>query len=164
MVLPLFTRLPLRRPVPGRVAPIAIGDECRLLGGRIEALDRALVAAFADQELIAVQEQTRHRRFRLVTLVLAALTSVLGAVQATAGDVAWPGLAIGVVGLAAAGVSRYAQRTAPLAKYLTSRARAEQLRALYFRYLGGLDGDDERQLEVRIAQVVDPMPHGDGER
>jgi hypothetical protein len=154
----LFRRLPIARPRPGAVVGAPLGELYPTLAPRVADLERTVATEFASQEALALQGQLRHRRLQTIMLFLTVLTSTFGAVQAALGDVAWPGAVVGVVALAAAGVSRYSARTAPLANYLRSRARAEELRALYFRYLGGLDGDDERRLEARVAQVSNPMP------
>lgn len=156
----LFKRLPFRRPTAGSILDTTPAFDVPVLAARAETLDRVVRPEFEKLDLEALLEQTRHRRLQLLSLVLAALASVFGAVQAMVAerdDYWWPGAAVAVIGLAAAAVTRYANQTAPMSKYLDSRARAEELRSLYFRYLGGLDGDDERSLEARVVQIVDPL-------
>lgn len=156
----LFKRLPLKSRPTGPIVERTPEFDLPVLAARVETLDRVLTPEFERLDGESLREQTRHRRLELITLVLAAVTSVFGAVQATITDEWWPGVAIAVAGLVGAAVTRHANQTSPVSKYLDSRARAEELRSLYFRYLGGLDGDSELALEARVVQIVDPFDAG----
>jgi hypothetical protein len=127
------------------------------LQSRLAELDAAVVEPFVTHDHEALAVQRRHRQFQLALIVGAALTSALGALQAAV-DAAWTGIAVAVVGAAATAVGNQQRRRAPLRQYLTARAKAEELRSLYFRYLAGLDGWDIRRLEAEVAAIVHPLP------
>lgn len=155
----LFKRLPLTsRPSAGIVEREPEFD-LPVLSGRLDTLERVVAPEFERLDQESLREQIRHRRLELLALLLAALMSIFGAVQATGAN--WTGAVIAGVGLVAAAVTRYTMQSAPMSKYLDSRARAEELRSLYFRYLGGVDGDDEAELEARVLQIVDPLHMGE---
>jgi hypothetical protein len=124
---------------------------------RLDALDAILMEPFVEHDRDALTLQRTHRRFQLALIVGAALTSAFGALQA-AMDAAWTGLVVAILGAAATFVGNVQRRRAPLKQYLSKRARAEELRSLYFRYLAGLDGWDARRLEAEVTAIVHPLP------
>jgi len=89
-------------------------------------------------------------------MVGTALTVIFCAVQAAADDVRWPGAVLAILGLAAAGIANTNRRSKPLARYLTARAKAEELRSTYFRYLSGVSGLNDRGLEAMVASIEHP--------
>ncbi len=130
-------------------------DHFPALRSRFEAADVTILPAFKTCDEAAMKAQTAHRRYQLVIIVGSLLTTVFGAVQATSSDLWWPGVAVGVVGAATAAVANQQRQSKPMVRYLAERAKAEQLRSLYFRYLAGVDGELEgRGLEVAVATIV----------
>lgn len=158
----LFKRLPLKPldsswpPFPDDAKP-----EYLALADRFAVADGAVLPAFLEQDAAAAAAQNRFRRFRLILMVGAALTTIFGAVQAALGDAAWPGVFVAILGLATGAIANQYRRTQPLSRYLTSRAKAEELRSLYFRYLSGVDGAEQRELEKRVAAISHSKRAGD---
>jgi hypothetical protein len=68
---------------------------------------------------------------------------------------------VAILGLATGAIANQYRRTQPLSHYLTSRAKAEELRSLYFRYLSGVDGVEQRELEKRVAAISHSKRAGD---
>lgn len=124
------------------------------LADRFDVLDIEVLPAFLEFDAAASRAQTRYRRYRLALMIGAALTTVAGALLAAVGGATWPGLIVAVLGLATTGISNQYQRDQPLARYLSSRAKAEQLRSLYFRYLSGIGVGDQRALETQVVEIT----------
>ncbi|MEN8240092.1 MAG: DUF4231 domain-containing protein [Actinomycetota bacterium] len=150
----LFRRLPITRS-PSNWPPFP--DEAKqaypALADRFVVLDEEVLPAFREQDASAKAAQIRYRRFRVAMMVGAALTAIAGALLAALGDAGWPAFAVAVLGLATGSLAGLYRRDQPLARYLESRSRAEQLRSLYFRYLSGVDGQDRREIERRVATI-----------
>lgn len=117
-------------------------------------MDSEVLPAFLESDAEATAAQIRYRRFRLTLIVGAGLTAIAGALLAALGGATWPGIVVAVLGLATTAVANLFRRDQPLERYLTSRAKAEQLRSIYFRYLSGVDGEDRQALERRVATIT----------
>ena len=124
------------------------------LADRFAVLDSEVLPSFLELDSEATTAQISYRRFRLTLMVGAGLTAIAGALLAALGGATWPGLVVAVLGLGTTGIANAYRRDQPLERYLTSRAKAEQLRSMYFRYLSGVDGEDRRALEKRVAEIV----------
>ena len=153
--LKLFKQLPIG-PSPSSWPPFP--DDAQgtypALADRFKILDGVLLPAFLELDAEATAAQTRYRRFRLALMIGAGLTTIAGALLAAVGGATWPGLIVAVLGLATTAVADMYRRDQPLERYLTSRAKAEHLRSIYFRYLSGMDGGDLRTLERRVAEIA----------
>jgi len=151
----MLWRLPFG-PRPATVPLIATDDrgEYPALRQRLDDLDRELVPAFAELDLAALEAQRSYRRFQMVLVIGAALASFFGAVQAASGDGGRWAAAI-VIGLGA--VTSYAatqiRREGLPGRYLVDRAKAEELRSLYFAYLAGIDIGGVQALEARVNEI-----------
>jgi len=153
--LELFKQLPIgHRSSSWPPFPDEAKSDYPALGDRFEVLDSEVLPAFLELDAAATASQTRYRRFRLALMVGAGLTTIAGALLAALGGATWPGLIVAVLGLATTAIADMYRRDQPLERYLTSRAKAEQLRSMYFRYLSGLDGGDRRTLERRVAAIA----------
>ena len=141
-----------RAPVPSDERP-----DFPALQERFEDLDDTLVPAFSAHDGSALDAQQSYRRFQLVLVVGAALASFFGAVQATLGDDGrWAAIVVVVVGALTSFASSQLRREHLPARYLVERAKAEELRALYFEYLSGVG--DARALEARVADIRERKP------
>lgn len=124
------------------------------LAERFEILDSEVLPAFLELDAEATSAQIRYRRFRLALMTGAGLTTVAGALLAALGGATWPGLIVAVLGLATTALANVYRRDQPLERYLITRAKAEHLRSIYFRYLSGISGGDRRTLERQVAAIA----------
>lgn len=123
-------------------------------------LDKHLLPSFVELDRRAQHEQNRFRRQQLLILLGGAITTVLGATQAAL-DEAWPGWLVAVTGAALGALTFVARRRDSLSRYLSARLRAEQLRSLYFRYLGHVgEFADEQQRRAALVGAVESLRHG----
>lgn len=130
------------------------------LAPRFAALEQEVEPTFEALDRQALGAQRRHRRLRVWLMLLAFATTVLGAVQGTQGNDRWAGIAVLVVAGLATIVSKVEAEIAPGVSYLGHRARAEQLRSLYFRFLAGDDGGTgEGEWPNWLARQVDLVTH-----
>ncbi|GAA3260845.1 hypothetical protein GCM10020216_101030 [Nonomuraea helvata] len=155
---PLLVRFPtLRAPATSRsVIPARKQDAYPGLAADFEVLDREVTPVFARYDGAALRDQNRYRRQQVLILLGSALIAGLGGVQAVLPDHRWPAVLLTVIGVALAASTKYARESETLDGYLAARAKAERLRALYFRYLcrtGPYAGED-RQLALRRAVLA----------
>jgi hypothetical protein len=124
------------------------------LEDRFARADSEILPTFTKHDQAALATQASHRRYQLAVIVGALLTTVLGAAQAAWSDLRWPGVALALVGAATGLVANNQRRARPMVRYLTERAKAEELRSLYYRYLSGVDDQlDGRGLEQAVARI-----------
>jgi uncharacterized protein DUF4231 len=136
----LFKRRPRLRLTPGKpeLFPGGSGDSYPALKADLDAIGELVAPAFAGYDLAAQREQNIYWRQEVLVIVIGALTSAFGAVQAALGDQVWPGVVVTLLGgLSAAVVAMATQRGAQRA-YLDNRTKAERLRAAAFAYLAEL--------------------------
>jgi hypothetical protein len=149
-----FWRLPLKRRTP-TYPPI--GDAHRkypALAPQLDSLDARLIEQFVEHDQEALRAQASYRRYRLAAILGAAVTTVFGAVQAAGGDAVWPGAVIAGAAALTAMFSNLQRQSRPLARYITERAKAEELRSLYFRHLSGQQKiEHQRPLERQVADI-----------
>jgi hypothetical protein len=149
-----FWRLPIKR-IPRTYPPI--GDahvQYPELGPLLDALDDRLIEKFVEHDQAALRAQATYRRYRLAAILGAAVTAVFGAVQASGGDAVWPGAVIAGAAALTAMFSNLQRQSRPLARYITERAKAEELRSLYFRHLSGQQKVKHRRpLERQVADI-----------
>ena len=91
--------------------------------------------AFCEYDIEAQREQNTYRRQQVILIVVSALTSGFGAVQAALGHDAWPGIVVGALGAFSAATASLAQERRAQGAYLDSRTKAERLKATAFAYL-----------------------------
>jgi hypothetical protein len=162
----MLWRLPFARsPVSWPPIDANAQREFPALHERFATADAIILPKFTEHDVAALTSQASHRRFQLWIILGATLTTVLGAVQAAADDVRWPGVVLALTGAATALIANRQRRSRPMLHYLTERAKAEELRSLYYRYLSGVDDDDRddadgRELERKVAAIEFPLPNG----
>ena len=140
--------------------PVPVEDHKRYptLADDFTFLHEELVPAFLELDRRARREQNRFRRQQLLIFVGGSATTVLGAVQAALSDVAWPGFLVAVTGAAVGALTFVARQRGSHRTYLHARLRAEQLRSLYFRYLGRMgefaDGGARRGTLIAAVETI----------
>ena len=152
-------RIPWRLPfgaVPVPAAPVSADQRAGFpaLRERFTDLDDIVVPEFVDHDAKALIAQRRHRRFQLVLIVGAALTSIFGALQGTVGGSEALGIVVAVLGLSTSFVIARQRKNRPLSRHLAERAKAEELRSLYFRYLSGTGPSDADGLRAEVGVIV----------
>ena len=148
----------------GSWPPVTSGEfvEYPALGSRFDDLQRELLPAFEQRDAGALAAQQTYRRFQLGLIIGATLTSFFGAVQAALGaDVRWAAAVVAVLGAATTFTSAQLRREKLPQRYLLERAKAEELRSLYFDYLSGIALDGVRELESRVADIEFPKAAAD---
>jgi hypothetical protein len=126
-------------------------SEYPTLEERFAILDEAVVPAFVEHDSNAIKAQTIHRRYRFALIVGVALTTSFGALQAAVNDAAWVGVVLAVLAAMTGAIANQERRSQPLRRHLTERAKAEELRSLYFAFLSG--DRDQRALERDAAAI-----------
>lgn len=162
---PLFERLP-RRPkklTEGNDAGKRKREPSSPFGGEpkefpalqqlFAKVDETVLEPFQKLDEEAKRQQAIYRRFRIALILGSGLTATFGAVQASYDALAWPGFALAVLGATTASIARAQQQLGPQSKYLLARAKAEELRSLYYQYLAQVDIRDGRDLERRVADI-----------
>lgn len=154
----LFARWPsLRSP---RTSPPVISAEAReaypALAADLAVLEEEVSPDFHKSDLAALDFQNRYRRQQVTILLGSVVVSGLGAVQALLADQRWPGLLLALLGFALAGTSRATHELGAQRVYLRERAKAERLRAVYFRFLSrtGRYAGEDRIVALRRAVVA----------
>lgn len=162
----LFARWPrLRTPRDSYpVIPPGARDTYPALAADLDALDADVAPEFRRFDLAAQRYQNRYRRGQVIVLLGSVLTSGFGVLQALLPDQRWPGLVLLVVGGALAASTRSSTELDTQRDYLGERAKAERLRAVYFRFLsrtGRYAGEDRR---TQLQRAVVAIKHGEEPR
>jgi hypothetical protein len=114
----------------------------------MEFMEYELMRLFRQRDHEAKKQQNRYRRVQISYLLLAALATMIGSVQAITFSTAPETMPLfaffeTVVALLATFLATVSGRESPLPMWLTNRRRAEQLRREYFRYLTHMAPYDE---------------------
>ena len=157
----MLIRFPKLRPPPPSSSWAVIAEDKRAsypsLMPDFETLDHVVAPAFAEADLAALRCQHRYRRQQVTLLLGSAAVSGLGGLQALLLDQRWPGALLSALGILLAATSRASRELDVLTEYLGQRVKAEQLRALHFRYLsrtGKYSGPDrETQLQRAVVDL-----------
>ena len=117
--------------------------EVKRIKDDIAFMDHELLRLFRQQDREAAVQQNRYRLYQIGYILLSALATLIGSLQALtlAGQrelMPWFAFGETVVALCATFLATISGREPPLALYLNSRRRAESLRREYFRYLMNL--------------------------
>lgn len=147
-----------KRPDPWPPVPSDVSGDQTALADRFAEANRVVLPEFERCDGAAFAGQRRHRRYQLLMVIAAMATGIMGAVQAALADDRWPGVVVAVLGLAATAIATRQRDERTGEKYLGERAKAEALRALYFRHLAAVDDANERQLEEQVAAIAFPLP------
>jgi hypothetical protein len=113
-------------------------------------LDYEMLRLFRERDYEAKKHQNRYRLIQILFMILAAVATMIGALQAIAlsnDPTSLPFFAFWetLVALLATFLATIAGREPPLPIWLNNRRRAEQLRREYFRYLINLPPYDSIQ-------------------
>ncbi|MBL8152927.1 MAG: DUF4231 domain-containing protein [Anaerolineae bacterium] len=140
-------------------------ESVKRLQDDMDFLDHELLRLFRQRDFEASLNQNRYRLIQIRFMALAAVATVIGALQALAlGNenqlVPWLAFAETVVALVVTYMATIAGREPPLPLWLQNRRRAEYLRREYFRYLMDLppydtvDGYERKLLlSTRAANI-----------
>lgn len=142
--------------------PPTVKGDYPSLQPRFEELEAELLDRFTEHDRSALRAQVVHRRYQLFLAVGVAVSSFLGALQAALEDLRGVGVALSIVGLVTTAVANQQRREAALVRYLRERAKAEELRSLYFHYLSGVGGLTRTDLRKRVAAISEPVPDAPG--
>ncbi len=166
VTFPLFKRWPFRRPKKLTEGPDAgkrkrkpatpfrgEHDQFPALQDLFTGVEATVLKPFQALDEEANRQQLIHRRFRVALIIGSGFTATFGAVQASYEMSAWPGFVLAVLGAITASIARAQQQLGPQSKYLLARAKAEELRSLYYQYLAQIDIRNGRDLERRVADI-----------
>jgi cation transport ATPase len=114
----------------------------------MEFMEYELMRLFRQRDYEAKKQQNRYRRIQILYLLLAALATMIGSVQALTFSTAPETMPLfsflsTVVALMVTFLATISGRESPLPLWLTNRRRAEQLRREYFRYLTRMSPYDD---------------------
>jgi hypothetical protein len=150
--------------------------EVKRIQDDIAFMDHELLRLFAQQDREAAVQQNRYRLYQIGYILLAALATLIGSLQALtlAGQrelMPWFAFGETIVALCATFLATIAGREPPLVLYLNSRRRAESLRREYFRFLMNLPPYDSvtgpqrrMMLASRAADVNRGVFPGEGNK
>lgn len=150
-------RLKIIAPV---VIPAGRAERYPALAADLAVIDEIILPAFSSYDINAQRAQNIFHRQQVILIVVGALTSGFGAVQAALGHDAWPGIVVGVLGAFSAGTAALAQERRAQRTYLDDRTKAERLRAAAFAYLGELPPFSGADRRARLAQAVADVAQG----
>lgn len=160
MKIALFRRLPKVRPrlVPPVLIPAGRIAQYPALAADLTTIDEVLVPAFRESDLSAQRAQNIYWRQQVILIVVTALTTAFGSVQAAYSHQIWPGVVVSVLGVLAAAVAGLGEERTAQRTYLDQRTRAERLRSMAFAYLAELppfaDGGRRQALITAVAEVA----------
>lgn len=134
----------------------------------IQFMDYELLRLFRERDHEAKLQQNRYRLFQIIFIGLAAVATMIGAIQAlmlnnNPGVVPIFSFLETVVALLATFLATISGREAPLPIWLANRRRAEQLRREHFRFLVNLppyDGQDGFQRRTLLSKRAADINRG----
>lgn len=158
----MIWRLPFgAKPEPWPLVGFDVRERYPALARRCDDLeDLGVEELFHESDSEALIHQRRYRRTQVWLILGAAVTSFIGALQLVIeGGQVFTGAAIAVAGIGTSFLARSQRTSGPLDRYIRSRSKAERLRSLYFRHLGGARGD-RADLEADLASITYPSERG----
>lgn len=123
----------------------------------LATINEIVAPAFGDYDVAAQREQNTYWGLQVIVIVIGALTSAFGAVQAALSNQAWPGVIVILLGGLSSAVAATAKDRGAQQAYLDNRTRAERLKALAFAYLAELPpytGSGRREKLVDAVAAV----------
>ncbi|KOV84945.1 DUF4231 domain-containing protein [Nocardia sp. NRRL S-836] len=124
-----------------------------LLADAIHDANQVVAPAFHELDAQAGVEQNRYRLLAVLAIAGGLTTTVFAALQTWLDDTPWPGVLVVTGGAFAAAITIVARKRESLDRYLTARARAERLRALYFAHLAAPAPATEEERGDRVADL-----------
>ena len=160
--IPLFARWPrLRSNVkPEPLFPVGHQTAYPALEPDLKTIAEVIDPAFTEFDVSAQRAQNSFWRQQVALIIVTALTTAFGSVQAAYGHQVWPGIVVAVLGVLGAAVAGLGEERAAQRVYLEQRVRAERLRSLAFAFLAELPpfaGDDRR---AKLASAVTDIRDG----
>ena len=148
-----------RIPIGGSIEPwppLSKENQARYpaLAERFAIADRTILPKFIELDKEAGEAQRTDRRLQFFLIMGAAATSIIGAIQAAGGDPRWLGAVLAMLAYGTRRLSTIRNKSDTLGQYLTARAKTEELRSLYFRFLSGAEGNNERELETKVLDIT----------
>jgi hypothetical protein len=161
-----FPRLRWQGRADEQIVPPAAQSEFPEFADDFAVLERELLPHFRALDGEALSRQNQFRLDQAVLIFGGLLAAVLGAIQAAAPEMPWPGAAECVVAAVLTAIAFRQRELHARERYSASRLKAEALRGEYFLFLGRLspyDHDHEpervRQLIRRVGQILSAQEH-----
>jgi hypothetical protein len=126
----------------------------------LDTISTVVAAAFASYDLAAQREQNTYWRQQVLVIVIGALASAFGAVQAALTSQLWPGVVVTLLGGLSAAVAAMAKERGAQQAYLDNRTKAERLRAVAFAYLAELPPYTGSGRQDKLAGAVGAVAQG----
>jgi hypothetical protein len=158
----MFRRLPWLRwklKVNQEIVPQDVQGEYPAFSQDFGFLEGELLPSFRGLDNEALRAQNQFRLEQLLLILGGALSTILGAVQATLANTVWPGIVLFVLAAALGVVAARVRQLKAQDLYFTSRLKAEMLRGEYFLYVGRIgiyssELDRKKRLAERVAFLV----------
>jgi hypothetical protein len=162
MRMALFSRWPRLRPKFPAPELIAADRAARYpaLAADLATVAEVVGPAFSEHDLNALAAQNNYWRQQVTLIVVTALTTAFGAVEAAYRHQIWPGIVVGVLGVLSAAVAGLGEERSAQRTFLDQRSKAERLRGLAFAYLAELPPFAGADRRVKLANSVTDI--GDG--
>ncbi|TWP50977.1 DUF4231 domain-containing protein [Lentzea tibetensis] len=153
---PVWPRLRFRTPEQRPLVDPGFVVAYPALADAIHDANQVVAPVFHELDAEAEREQNRYRLLTVLAIAGGLATTTFGALQTWLRDTPWPGVLVVAGGAFAAVITIVARKRESLDRYLTARARAERLRALYFAHLAAPApaDDEERQDNVRDLETA----------
>jgi hypothetical protein len=158
----LFKRRPRLQPklTTPELFPGNSSDTYPALKADLDAISEIVAPAFGGYDLAAQREQNTYWRQQVLVIVIGALASAFGAVQAALTSQVWPGVVVTLLGGLSAAVAATAKERGAQQAYLDNRTRAERLRAVAFTYLAELSPYTGSGRRDKLAGAVSAVAQG----
>jgi hypothetical protein len=158
----LFKRWPKFRPkIKAKpLFPPEHASKYSALAPELEAVAQVVDPAFMEYDVKALRAQNSFWRQQVALIIVTALTTAFGAVQAAYAHQVWPGIVVAVLGVLSAAVAGLGEERAAQRAYLEQRVKAERLRSLAFAYLAEsppFTGEDRRS---KLGSAVTDIREG----
>jgi Protein of unknown function (DUF4231) len=160
--IPLFARWPRLRSrfQPEPLFPVAHQNAYPALEADLKTIAAVIDPAFQEFDVSAQREQNSFWRQQVTLIIVTALTTAFGSVQAAYGHQVWPGVVVAVLGVLGAAVAGLGEERAAQRAYLEQRVKAERLRGLAFAFLAELPPFAGQDRRVRLASAVTDVRDG----
>ena len=160
----VFKRFPKLRPLSRDVQHLVPQQERSKYAGftaDFDILDQILMPTFRELDNEAVLQQNRYRWTYIILIFGSSLATIFGIVQIATPDADWPGYVgalIAFVLVISTSVSRSFNNHE---HYLDTRLAAEQLRSIYFLFLGHYQPfEDELTRAEHLRRQVERIKRG----
>ncbi|MBY8848657.1 hypothetical protein K7G98_08795 [Saccharothrix sp. MB29] len=147
---PVWPRLRFRAPEPHPVVDPGYVLDYPLLADAIHEANQVVAPALHECEVAALRARERARLLVVLAIGAGFATTVFAALQVWLGAEPWPGVLLAVSGAVAAVLAVVARN----GEDPDVRARAEQLRALYFDHLAAPPAVDDAERDERARDLA----------